>query len=110
MDQEQFKINLTLVRHGETTHNNTKTLTGHIPGKLTELGQHEARRAGKYLSDKSFDYVFTSDLARTIETYECAAEEASALKQLPRSSSPLLRERCFGIYDNKPVAEELKAS
>ena len=53
---------------------------GHQPGKLTELGQNEARKAGKYLSDKSYDYVFTSDLARTIETYECAAEEASALK------------------------------
>ena len=110
MDQEQFKINLTTICHGETLHNNTKTLTGHQPGKLTELGQNEARKAGKYLSDKSYDYVFTSDLARTIETYECAAEEASALKQLPRSSSPLLRERCFGIFENKPIAEELKVS
>ena len=38
MKENVAKLNLKIVRHGQTTHNQSKLITGQQPGKLTELG------------------------------------------------------------------------
>ena len=37
---------------------------------LSEIGFNQALNLGKYLQDKKFDYVFSSDLSRANQVYK----------------------------------------
>ena len=80
MQSEDFKISILFARHGETYHNKSKTIAGQQNGKLTSVGETQARKIGKHLNGKKFDQIYVSDLGRTKETFENAVKEAPNLK------------------------------
>lgn len=71
-----------LVRHGQSTDNVTRTLSGQGPAPLTDLGRKQAMSLGQKLLEMGakFDAVYSSDLRRAYETttiicYELGIEE-----------------------------------
>ena len=89
-------MKLFLVRHGQTVTNATGCWTGWYDAPLTEQGREDAIRARGFLSDLSFDKVYSSDLSRARDT---------ALLALPGCTpeqTPLLREINVGSYATQP--------
>lgn len=61
-------INVYFVRHGQTYLNLYHRMQGWSDSPLTEKGLADAARAGQALAKVDFDYAFSSDLKRTMET------------------------------------------
>lgn len=59
---------LVLVRHGETEWSKSGQHTGRTDIPLTENGVEQARRAGRYLADRSFVLALSSPLQRAQDT------------------------------------------
>ena len=57
-----------LVRHGESTANRDKLITGHWDVPLTELGRQQAAETRELLKAVHFDAVYSSDLERAVQT------------------------------------------
>ena len=74
------------IRHGESETNLHKQYTGWLDVSLTDKGKGDAKKAGSYLKNISFDKVFTSDLQRAVQTAE------TALPGCDYETSPLFRE------------------
>ncbi|MBK8406368.1 MAG: histidine phosphatase family protein [Sandaracinaceae bacterium] len=65
---ERAPIELTLVRHGESTYNVTGRWQGQGDAPLSELGKQQAARVGARLAGETFDKVVSSDLTRAHHT------------------------------------------
>jgi broad specificity phosphatase PhoE len=90
---------ITLVRHGESTWNQSRLIQGHNnAAKLTQIGREQAREVAETLRSLEFDQLITSDLARA---YETASIIGDVLNLAPVADS-LLRERCFGVLEGEP--------
>ncbi|XP_023322894.1 phosphoglycerate mutase-like protein 4 isoform X2 [Eurytemora carolleeae] len=100
-------IELVLVRHGETEANKTHTIQGHLDTDLSELGVKQAEMVGESLAKHTFHLALTSDLKRA----KCTGEEIR--KRNPSFESleelQVLRERCFGDLEGKPLKTMLEA-
>ncbi|MBT1678312.1 histidine phosphatase family protein [Curtobacterium aurantiacum] len=59
---------LVLVRHGETEWSKSGQHTGRTDIPLTENGVEQAKRAGRYLGDRSFALALSSPLQRARDT------------------------------------------
>jgi probable phosphoglycerate mutase len=59
---------LVLVRHGETEWSKSGQHTGRTDIPLTEHGVEQAKRAGRYLADRSFALALSSPLQRARDT------------------------------------------
>ncbi|PCN47454.1 histidine phosphatase family protein [Curtobacterium sp. 'Ferrero'] len=59
---------LVLVRHGETEWSKSGQHTGRTDIPLTENGIEQAKRAGRYLTDRSFALALSSPLQRARDT------------------------------------------
>jgi len=94
-------IELVMVRHGETESNKTHTIQGHLDTPLSELGELQAERVGKYLSDQTFHLALSSDLKRAKSTGDAICAQNATLSDL--QLLPVLRERSFGDLEGKPV-------
>ncbi len=70
-------MRITLLRHGETSHNAAGMWQGHLAGELSEHGRDQGRAVAPRLGTGSFDIVVTSDLARAVETAELAGVNAT---------------------------------
>lgn len=57
-----------LFRHGQSEFNLTKTFTGWLDAKLTELGVEQAKALGQMLKDKKIDLAYVSRLSRSQDT------------------------------------------
>ena len=59
-----------LVRHGQSTDNLTKIISGHGAAPLTDQGRKQAKSLGRKLlkTEIKFDAVYSSDLRRAAET------------------------------------------
>ncbi len=68
---------LVLIRHGQSTWNQTNRFTGWVDVPLSERGIQEACDSGKTLREAGhvFDVAFTSYLARAIHTLDLVLEE-----------------------------------
>lgn len=68
---------LVLIRHGESVFNKENRFTGWTDVALAETGENEARRGGKELKNKGFDFdiAYTSVLKRAIKTLWLVLEE-----------------------------------
>ena len=86
-----------VVRHGESLNNLKGLWTGWADVPLTEKGIEDAKKAGNFLADFSFDKVYASDLERAIETAK------NAIPGCPPETSELLREINVGNIANKPL-------
>jgi 2,3-bisphosphoglycerate-dependent phosphoglycerate mutase len=67
------KLDLWLVRHGETTWNAEGRWQGQTDVPLSELGRDQAQRLAKRLEGTHFDTVISSDLGRALETARVVA-------------------------------------
>eukprot|EP00095_Tigriopus_kingsejongensis_P010987 maker-scaffold281_size224178-snap-gene-1.25 protein:Tk10987 transcript:maker-scaffold281_size224178-snap-gene-1.25-mRNA-1 annotation:"fructose- -bisphosphatase tigar" len=97
-----MKVELYLVRHGQTEGNKERVLQGQKDYPLNELGRTQAGVAGEALKDVPFQAYFSSDLSRARET----AEIIQRLNSTPQGSivaMASLRERGFGIMENQPI-------
>ena len=88
-----------MIRHGESTANATRSHAGWAQIPLTAQGRAEALLAADRLRGIAFDKVYSSDLARAIETKEIALPGVSFVQ------SPLLREIGVGTLSGKRLAE-----
>jgi len=91
------RVNLTLLRHGQSQWNLENRFTGWSDVDLTAQGIVQAREAGGILNQEScrFDIVYTSVLRRAIETLWLVLKETD-LMWIPVVRSWRLNERHYG--------------
>jgi broad specificity phosphatase PhoE len=91
-----------LLRHGETTWNELGIVQGQLDeARLSAEGRSQAADVAETLRGHSFQWIVTSDLTRARET---AAIVDDALG-LEIAVAPALRERCYGVYEGRPLSE-----
>lgn len=94
------KINLYLVRHGETFLNRYKRMQGWADSPLTEEGKAVAIESGKKLSTNQFNRVYTSDSGRTLETAELILQQNN--HKIPViNKTKAFRETFFGGFEGE---------
>jgi len=99
---------LILLRHGNSDWNQKNLFTGWVDVHLSEQGVGEAKNAGALLRDKNVlpDVLYTSLLARAIQTANLALEEADLL-WIPVKRSWRLNERHYGALQGMDKAQTL---
>ncbi len=89
---------LYIIRHGETTHNKTRTIQGHYDSQLNRAGVKQAKLIAERLRVVNFDYIYSSDLSRAKNT----TKEVAKYQNCPIVYTRKLRERNLGMFENKP--------
>lgn len=97
---------LIIVRHGESTWNESDRFTGWADVPLTHRGRFEARRAGRALRDRAIapTAVHTSALARARVTADLILEECE-VPDVPRLETERLNERHYGALEGMVRSE-----
>lgn len=90
--------------HSITEDNENGIATGWLPGRLSEGGRTVAAELGERRRDDGIDAVFTSDLARAVETARIAFGES----EIPVHQDRRLRECDYGDFNGRPVSELAK--
>jgi broad specificity phosphatase PhoE len=85
--------------------NTERRIQGHSDSPLTERGREQGRRAAERLSGLKIAAVYASDLGRARETGEMIA----APHGLDVRTTPDLRERCYGEFEEK-TGQEIRES
>jgi broad specificity phosphatase PhoE len=91
------RLRLALVRHGESTWNQSRRIQGQLDPPLSDLGRQQARRLAHRLRKHPWQAVYTSDLARARQTAGLVDTTA-----VPRSD---LREVALGQWEGLTRAE-----
>ncbi len=94
-------LEITFIRHGQTTGNLAGRWQGHTNSSLTELGEQQAGALAARLADTKFDAIVASDLDRTVQT-------ATALGR-PVETDARWREPFFGSWEDRTTAEIVAA-
>lgn len=94
-------MNLFIVRHGETKENEVGILMGHHQGILTEKGKQQARETAQLLKNERFTHIYSSDLARCVDTAEFIKEFHP---DTPLTFTKELRERNLGVLQGQLAA------
>ena len=92
-------MRLFLIRHGETEQNISGYIQGQQPGVLTERGKLQAQALAQRLKSERFDYAFSSDLARAVDTLKSVLKFHPDLQII---REPAIRERALGVYEGRP--------
>jgi len=92
---------LCVVRHGETDWNVEKRIQGHTDVPLNATGRAQALAMSYNAAHHRFAAIYSSDLARALETARYVAEREGEVVR-PR---PDLRERHYGIFQGLTAAE-----
>lgn len=100
---------LILLRHGQSTWNESGQFTGWVDVDLTEKGRKEAVRGGELLAEAGVlpDVLHTSVLRRTIDTSQLALSTCDR-QWIPVNRSWRLNERHYGALQGKNKAETLQ--
>jgi 2,3-bisphosphoglycerate-dependent phosphoglycerate mutase len=100
---------LILLRHGQSTWNQSNQFTGWMDVPLTDLGREEGQRAGELLAESGLlpDIQFTSLLKRAIHTANLALELADR-DWIDVKRSWRLNERHYGALQGLDKAETLE--
>ena len=94
-------LHLTLVRHGESSWNESRIIQGQLDGAvLTSTGREQITLAAQALRDEHFDAIIASDLARAVESAAILAEALG----LEVTQDSALRERSFGVLEGGPIS------
>ena len=98
---------LYLMRHGQTEFNVRKLVQGRCDSPLTALGETQARRAAAWYREHGVRPVrlATSPLGRARRTLDIVIEENPSFELLPRTDEDGLMERCYGVYEGRPMDE-----
>lgn len=89
-------IELTIIRHGQTTANNEVKFGGWSETELTNEGKKQTEETAKTLSEESYDVLISSDLIRAKQTAEIIGKELG----LELIEDQRIRERNFGKLDD----------
>lgn len=87
--------NVLLVRHGQSKGNAERRFGGHTATPLSARGHRQAELTARTLKSESLTAIYSSDLARAIET----ARPLSNLTRLPIQSTNAFRERSVGVME-----------
>jgi broad specificity phosphatase PhoE len=87
--------------HSLTTDNEAGVATGWLPGRLSEVGRNLAAELGQRRRADRIAAVFTSDLARAVETAEIAFRGSEILVH----QDARLRECNYGTLNGMPVGQ-----
>ena len=98
---KQGKINLYLMRHGETIINRAHRTQGWCDGVLTKSGIEVAINAGVGLRDIKFDAVYSSDLGRAYQTAEIIGNKLN----IEVEKTEALREMNFGTWEGRIIKD-----
>jgi probable phosphoglycerate mutase len=90
--QDKATTHIILCRHGESEGNRERRFGGHGATPLTDRGRAQAELTGTFLAHHDIDVVYSSDLARAVETAALICGKIGANSQL----STALRERSVG--------------
>lgn len=90
-----------MIRHGETDWNAQHLRQGLIDNPLNEAGRDQARLARHFVAQAQITHIVSSTLSRAFDTAQILNEDA----QLPLTTDARLVERCFGIYEGRPLKE-----
>jgi broad specificity phosphatase PhoE len=93
-----------LARHGETDWNAQRRVQGHSDTPLNDTGRAQALALAETLDGAELDAVYSSDLARALDTAQVVAER----KGLEVNVLPELRERHFGTWEGLTDREILE--
>lgn len=91
------------IRHGETDWNVARRIQGQTDIPLNETGRSQALAMAFNAAHYAFSAVYSSDLERARETAKMLAEK----RGLEVGTTPLLRERHFGIFQGLTAEEGL---
>ena len=86
---------LYLIRHGQSAGNAEGRFGGHGPTPLSELGRKQAENTAKLLAKEGIHAIYSSDLARAVETAEPLAQKLG----LKINTSNAFRERHVGVLE-----------
>lgn len=95
-------MKILLVRHGETEENKQGILQGWLPGILSSRGKRQAIIIAKRLRSIPIDYIYTSDLKRSVDT---AKEIAKYHPQARFVKEQFLRERRLGEFQGRKIGQ-----
>jgi len=99
---------LIILRHGQSTSNQTNTFGGWIDSELSAQGQQEASSAQpllkEFFGDKKPCCIYTSRLKRAINTCD-KATAGLGWDNIPRKAAWQLNERMYGAFQGKNKAE-----
>ncbi|WP_101772929.1 histidine phosphatase family protein [Peptostreptococcus faecalis] len=90
-----------IVRHGQTEWNTLGKTQGHGDSPLTDLGELQAENLAKALEKYPIDYIYCSDLGRAVQTAEIVSKKMNK----DFTTTNLLREMGFGIWEGRPLSE-----
>lgn len=93
------KLNVYLVRHGQTYYNIYNKLQGWSNSPLTDKGKRDAVTAGEKVQDIHFNAAFCSDTGRAEETLKKILEINKAGTNVTPVFSPYLREQFYGSWE-----------
>ncbi len=97
---------LVLLRHGQSTWNKENRFTGWTDVPLSAQGIEEAKKSGRTLKEKGFQFklAYTSYLTRAIKTLWIALEEMDQM-WIPEKKSWRLNEKHYGELQGLNKAE-----
>ncbi len=87
--------NVLLIRHGQSKGNAERRFGGHTSTPLSSRGRHQARATALILKSESVTAIYSSDLARAVET----ASPLSEMTGLPINNTHAFRERSVGVME-----------
>ena len=90
-----FATNVLLIRHGQSKGNAERRFGGHTATPLSARGHRQAELTARTLKSESLTAIYSSDLARAIET----ARPLSNLTRLPIHGTSAFRERSVGVME-----------
>ena len=93
-----------LIRHGETEWNRQNRLQGNSNIHLSKEGYHQAITLADHPPFQHVDAIYSSDLARAMETASIIAERFN----LGVKMMPALREMNFGDWEGREISELVK--
>ena len=87
--------NVLLIRHGQSRGNAERRFGGHTATPLSARGRNQALVTARTLKSESITAIYSSDLARAMET----AEPLANLTGLPVNGTSAFRERSVGVME-----------
>jgi len=87
--------NVLLIRHGQSRGNAERRFGGHTATPLSARGRNQAQATARTLKSESVTAIYSSDLARAMET----AQPLAKMTGLPINGTRAFRERSVGVME-----------
>ena len=102
------KIEMFIIRHGQTILNVQSKSQGWSDSPLTKRGVESSHNIGKQLSRFSIESIYSSDLPRCLKTSQIVLSHIENSQNICIHSNPCLRECNYGIFEQELESKLLK--